>query len=207
MLLLLALSPSRLEHWARRVWNNDVPSKEQTSALLELLIALLLSILKWSMGNGLLRSEVAQAVSSWRSRQKPSLCLSGQGIVQLWQDLWAALTFVVVAHESLKWMVWTLGPLEIVLCHLGVFDRPLAVEGIVPQKIWNTNPFLFPRPKGKKDTWKNFMGSAYTEKRDSSLMDRVSWCKSYITRSGNMITQRMIEGIIPEVLSLVVQLT
>lgn len=118
----------------------------------------------------------------------------------------AALTFVVVAHESLKWMVWTLGPSEAALCHPGGFDLPLAVEGTVPKKIWNTNPFLSPCPKGKKDAWWICTRSAYTEKRDSSLMDRVSWCKSGITRSGNMITQRMIGGIIPEVLSLVVQL-
>lgn len=62
----------------------------------------------------------------------------------------AALTFVVVAHESLKWMVWTLGPSEAALCHPGGFDLPLAVEGTVPKKIWNMNPFLSSCPKGKK---------------------------------------------------------
>lgn len=74
------------------------------------------------------------------------------------------------------------------------------------QKNLEYESFPFSLPQRKKKIPDEFLHVQPILKRDSSLMDRVSWCKSGITRSGNMITQRMIEGIIPEVLSLVVQL-
>lgn len=78
--------------------------------LLELQFGLFCSILKQSVGNDLLRSEVAQVVSPHRrsrSRHSVHQLLALQG-----QDLWSTLAFLIVAHESLKWMVQTLGPLE-----------------------------------------------------------------------------------------------
>lgn len=74
----------------------------------ELSFALFCSIIRWSVVHGLLRTEVPQVFSTYRNRQKPSFCLSYHGTIWLWQDLWDNLMFLVVAHESLSWIVWTL---------------------------------------------------------------------------------------------------
>lgn len=81
------------------------------------------------------------------------------------------------------------------------------VEDIVSiPETWNTDPFLPQRKKKRPNEILQVQPILRRErKRDLSLMDRVSWCKSCITRSGNLIIQRMIEGIIPGVLSSVVQ--
>lgn len=91
----------------------------------------------------------------------------------------------------------------------GAFDLPLVVEDIVSTpEARNTDPML-PQRRGKKKRDNEILQVQpilrRERKRDLSLMDRVSWCKSCITRSGNLIIQRMIEGIIPGVLSSVVQ--
>lgn len=113
--------------------------------LLELQFALFCSILKRAVGNDLLRSEVAQVVSPHRRSQ------SRHSVHQLpalqGQDLWSTLAFLIVAHESLKWMVQTLGPLE-TAASPGGFDLTLAVWDFVPQgPVHRSSPFFLPQEK------------------------------------------------------------
>lgn len=61
----------------------DVELHFSLGTLLGLWISLVLSILKWSVGNGLLRFEEAPVDSSGRGGQKLSFCPSAQGAVCL----------------------------------------------------------------------------------------------------------------------------
>lgn len=132
-----------------------------------LLFVLFCSIIRWSVGHGLLRSEVAQVFFPHRNRQKPSFCLSHHGTVWLWQDLWDTLVFLVEAHEPLRW--------------------------IVPPKIWYTDPHLSPCLMEKWYLVRFYRFSLHWQEWDLSLMDRVSWCKSCITRSEKLLTQGTTE--------------
>lgn len=93
----------------------------------------------------------------------------------------------------------------------------LSLRGLLTFLLWSRTLLVFQKPgirilscpKGKKKRPNEILQVQpilrRERKRDLSLMDRVSWCKSCITRSGNLIIQRMIEGIIPGVLSSVAQ--
>lgn len=178
----------------------DVEVHSSLGTLLELAFALFGTILKWSVGHGFLSSEVAQVVSPCRIRQKPSFCVSNSSIVCLWQDLWSTLMFLVVAHESLKWMVWAFGPIETALCHLRAFELSLGVEDTVPQKS-GIQILTFPPAPKKNYIWWDFTRSAYTDESEIQV-----WWTAYPGVSENLIIQEMTECIIPDVLSSVVQL-
>lgn len=113
--------------------------------LLELQFALFCSILKWSVGNNLLRSEVAQAFSPRRRSQS---CYSVHQLPTLMgQDLWSTLAFLIVAHESLKWMLQTLRLLETAVSP-GGFDLAVAVGDIAPQgPVYRSSHFFLPQEK------------------------------------------------------------
>lgn len=142
LLLELIIGFGRSILWVQHIDHNKIwysSSFLAWNTFGELLFVLFCSIIRWSVGHGLLRSEVAQVFSPHRNRQKPSFCLSHHGTVWLWQDLWDTLVFLVVAHESLRWTV--------------------------PQKS-GIQILTFLPASWKNDSWWDFTGSVYTGKSE-----------------------------------------